>query len=423
MASAIDKIKLAKASAASLAQATTGQKNDALRQIAALLITRTPEILEANAIDVANAGENGVSESMVDRLRLTEARIQEIANAALSIVNLPDPIGDVLRGMSLPNGLKLTQVRVPLGVIGCIYEARPNVTIDIATLAIKSGNAAVLRGGSAAQNTNGVLVSVLQEALAQAGLQRDAIQTVDEFGRDGGLEMMRAVGLIDVLIPRGGAGLIQQVVQEAKVPTIQTGDGVVHIFVDETARLDWTLDIVTNAKVQRPSVCNAVETVLVHAAAAERILPSLLDALGERGVTIHGDEAAQSAYFATVPATEEDWAAEYHDLDLAVKVVADLDEALAHIEQYSTKHTEAIITENVENAERFLAEVDASTVMVNASTRFTDGGEFGFGAEVGISTQKLHARGPMGLAELTSTKWIVRGAGHVRAGSAGSQTV
>ena len=423
MASAIDKIKLAKASAASLAQATTGQKNEALRQIAALLITRTPEILEANAIDVANAGENGVSDSMVDRLRLTEARIQEIANAALSIVNLPDPIGDVLRGMSLPNGLKLTQVRVPLGVIGCIYEARPNVTIDIATLAIKSGNAAVLRGGSAAQNTNGVLVSVLQEALAQAGLQRDAIQTVDEFGRDGGLEMMRAVGLIDVLIPRGGAGLIQQVVQEAKVPTIQTGDGVVHIFVDETARLDWTLDIVSNAKVQRPSVCNAVETVLVHAAAAERILPSLLDALGERGVTIHGDEAAQSAYFATVPATEEDWAAEYHDLDLAVKVVADLDEALAHIEQYSTKHTEAIITENVENAERFLAEVDASTVMVNASTRFTDGGEFGFGAEVGISTQKLHARGPMGLAELTSTKWIVRGAGHVRAGSAGSQTV
>ncbi len=423
MASAIDKIKLAKASAASLAQATTGQKNDALRQIAALLITRTPEILEANAIDVANAGENGVSESMVDRLRLTEARIQEIANAALSIVNLPDPIGDVLRGMSLPNGLKLTQVRVPLGVIGCIYEARPNVTIDIATLAIKSGNAAVLRGGSAAQHTNGVLVSVLQEALAQAGLQRDAIQTVDEFGRDGGLEMMRAVGLIDVLIPRGGAGLIQQVVQEAKVPTIQTGDGVVHIFVDETARLDWTLDIVTNAKIQRPSVCNAVETVLVHAAAAERILPSLLDALGERGVTIHGDEAAQKAYFATVPATEEDWAAEYHDLDLAVKVVADLDEALAHIEQYSTKHTEAIITENVEHAERFLAEVDASTVMVNASTRFTDGGEFGFGAEVGISTQKLHARGPMGLAELTSTKWIVRGAGHVRAGSAGSQTV
>ena len=421
--SALDKIRLAKAAAGSLAQATTGQKDEAIRQVAALLITRTPEILSANGRDMALADENGVSESLQDRLRLTEARIQEISQAALKITNLPDPIGDVMRGMSLPNGLKLSQIRVPLGVIGCIYEARPNVTIDIATLAIKSGNASVLRGGTAAQNTNSVLVALLQDALSAAGLNRDAIQTVDEFGRDGGLEMMRAVGLIDVLIPRGGAGLIQQVVQEAKVPTIQTGDGVVHIFVDESARLDWTIDIVVNAKVQRPSVCNAVETVLVHAAAAERVLPELLDALGTRGVTIHGDEAAQHAYFATVPATEEDWAAEYHDLDLAVKVVADLDEALEHIEQYSTKHTEAIITENVENAEKFLAVVDASTVMVNASTRFTDGGEFGFGAEVGISTQKLHARGPMGLAELTSTKWVVRGAGHVRAGSAGSQTV
>ena len=420
---AIDRIRQAKAAAGSLAQATTGQKNDALRQIAALLVTRTPEILDANAIDLASAADNGVSESLVDRLRLTEARIAEIAQAALSIVNLPDPIGDVLRGMSLPNGLKLSQVRVPLGVIGCIYEARPNVTIDIATLAIKSGNAAVLRGGSAAQATNAVLVKLLQDALAQADLNADAVQTVDEYGRDGGLEMMRAVGLIDVLIPRGGAGLIQQVVQEAKVPAIQTGDGVVHIFIDETARLDWAIDIVVNAKVQRPSVCNAVETVLVHAAATERVLPGLLDALGERGVTIHGDEAAQHAYFATIPATEDDWAAEYHDLDLAVKVVADLDEALEHIAKYSTMHTEAIITENVANAERFLAEVDASTVMVNASTRFTDGGEFGFGAEVGISTQKLHARGPMGLAELTSTKWIVRGQGHVRAGSAGTQTV
>ena len=420
---ALEKIRLAKAAAGSLSQATTGQKDEAIRQVAALLITRTPEILEANALDMAAADENGVSESLQDRLRLTEARIQEISQAALKITNLPDPIGDVLRGMTLPNGLKLTQVRVPLGVIGCIYEARPNVTIDIATLAIKSGNASVLRGGTAAQNTNAVLVRLLQDSLAAAGINPDAIQTVDEYGRDGGLEMMRAVGLIDVLIPRGGAGLIQQVVQEAKVPTIQTGDGVVHIFIDETARLDWAIDIVVNAKVQRPSVCNAVETVLVHAAAAERVLPALLDALGSRGVTIHGDEAAQHAYFATVPATEDDWAAEYHDLDLAVKVVADLDEALEHIAQYSTQHTEAIITENVENAEKFLALVDASTVMVNASTRFTDGGEFGFGAEVGISTQKLHARGPMGLAELTSTKWIVRGTGHVRAGSAGSQTV
>jgi len=317
--------------------------------------------------------------------------------------------------MSLPNALKLTQVRVPLGVIGVIYEARPNVTIDIAVLAIKSGNATVLRGGRAAEHTNAVLVKLLQDALAIAGLNSDAVQTVDEFGRDGGVEMMRAVGLIDVLIPRGGAGLIRQVVEEAKVPVIQTGDGVVHIFVDETARLDWAVEIIHNAKVQRPSVCNAVETLLIHENAVERILPAVLDRLSESGVTVHGDEVTQQNFFAAVAATEEDWRAEYHDLDIAVKVVNNLDEALAHIATYSTKHTESIITENVSNAERFLNEVDSSTVMVNASTRFTDGGEFGFGAEVGISTQKLHARGPMGLQELTSTKWLVRGSGQVRA--------
>jgi glutamate-5-semialdehyde dehydrogenase len=272
----------------------------------------------------------------------------------------------------------------------------------------------VLRGGSAAEQTNKVLVALLQDALQLAGLDRDAVQTVDEFGRDGGVVMMQAVGLIDVLIPRGGAGLIKQVVTEAKVPVIQTGDGVVHIFIDETARLDWSVDIVFNAKVQRPSVCNAAETLLIHEAAVERILPAVLDKLSEGGVTIHGDEATQANFFAAVPATEEDWGMEYHDLDIAVKVVKDLDEALAHIEKYSTKHTEAIITENVENADRFLAEVDSAAVMVNASTRFTDGGEFGFGAEVGISTQKLHARGPMGLPELTSTKWLVRGSGQIR---------
>jgi glutamate-5-semialdehyde dehydrogenase len=295
-----------------------------------------------------------------------------------------------------------------------IYEARPNVTIDIAALAIKSGNAVVLRGGSAAEDTNAVLVALLQDALEMAGINRDVVQTVDEFGRDGGVEMMRAVGLIDVLIPRGGAGLIRQVVEEAKVPVIQTGDGVVHIFIDETARLDWAVDIVHNAKVQRPSVCNAVETLLIHENAVDRILPAVLDRLVESGVTIHGDEATQANFFAAVAATDEDWATEYHDLDISVRVVSGLDEALEHIAKYSTKHTESIITENVGNAERFLAEVDSSTVMVNASTRFTDGGEFGFGAEVGISTQKLHARGPMGLQELTSTKWLVRGQGQVR---------
>ncbi|MEY4263170.1 MAG: hypothetical protein RLY88_878 [Actinomycetota bacterium] len=415
MNSALDKIRLAKQAAGSLAQASTTVKNEALLQIAKLLPIRADQIIVANQKDLSNGIADGMTESLQDRLRLDHKRIQAIADSVLQIISLPDPVGDVIRGMSLPNALKLTQVRVPLGVIGVIYEARPNVTIDIAVLAIKSGNATVLRGGRAAENTNAVLVNLLQDALALAGINRDAVQTVDEFGRDGGVEMMRAVGLIDVLIPRGGAGLIRQVIEEAKVPVIQTGDGVVHIYVDESARLDWAVNIIHNAKVQRPSVCNAVETLLIHENAVERILPAVLDRLAESGVTVHGDEITQQNFFAAVPATEEDWHAEYHDLDIAVKVVKNLDEALAHIATYSTKHTESIITESVSNAERFLNEVDASTVMVNASTRFTDGGEFGFGAEVGISTQKLHARGPMGLQELTSTKWLVRGAGQVRA--------
>lgn len=415
MATAIDKISLAKNAASALAQASTAQKNAALENIAQLLPVRASEIILANDQDLARGVDNNMTESLQDRLRLDETRIQAIADATRKIIGLPDPIGDVVRGMSLPNALKLTQIRVPLGVIGVIYEARPNVTIDIAVLAIKSGNAVVLRGGSAAEQTNAVLVKLLQDALDLAGINSDAVQTVDEFGRDGGVEMMRAVGLIDVLIPRGGAGLIQQVVQEAKVPVIQTGDGVVHIFIDETARLDWAVEIAHNAKVQRPSVCNAVETLLIHENAVDRVLPAVLDRLAESGVTIHGDQETQDNFFAAVPATDESWATEYHDLDISVKVVKSLDEALAHISKYSTKHTESIITENVENAERFLNEVDSSTVMVNASTRFTDGGEFGFGAEVGISTQKLHARGPMGLLELTSTKWLVRGSGQVRA--------
>jgi glutamate-5-semialdehyde dehydrogenase len=414
MITALDKIALAKAASKGLAQASTIQKNEVLRQISLLLPARATEIIASNQLDLDRGVADGMTESLQDRLRLTTERIQDIADAAAKIISLPDPIGDVVRGMSLPNALKLSQVRVPLGVVGVIYEARPNVTVDIAVLAIKSGNAVVLRGGSAAEQTNKVLVALLQDALQLAGLDRDAVQTVDEFGRDGGVVMMQAVGLIDVLIPRGGAGLIKQVVTEAKVPVIQTGDGVVHIFIDETARLDWSVDIVFNAKVQRPSVCNAAETLLIHEAAVERILPAVLDKLSEGGVTIHGDEATQANFFAAVAATEEDWGMEYHDLDIAVKVVKDLDEALAHIEKYSTKHTEAIITENVENADRFLAEVDSAAVMVNASTRFTDGGEFGFGAEVGISTQKLHARGPMGLPELTSTKWLVRGSGQIR---------
>ena len=415
MTTAIDKMRLVKSASVGLANATSQQRTDALHNIAKLLIDRTTEIMAANAKDIERGQANDMTISTQDRIRLDEKRIRSISESVTKITTLADPLGEVLRGMTLPNGLKLTQIRVPLGVIGVIYEARPNVTIDIAVLAIKSGNAVVLRGGRDAQSSNEVLVKLLQDALALAGLSPDAVHTLDEFGREGGVEMMKAVGLIDVLIPRGSAGLIQAVIEESKVPVIQTGDGVVHIFVDETARLDWSVDIIQNAKVQRPSVCNAVETLLVHEKAAPRILPAVLSDLQASNVTIHGDDATAKLGTGVLPATEEDWKAEYHDLDLAVKVVKDLDEALEHIARYGTKHTESIITENVENAERFLAEVDASTVMVNASTRFTDGGEFGFGAEVGISTQKLHARGPMGILELTSTKWLVRGAGQTRA--------
>ena len=415
MATAIDKIKLAKSASNSLGQAGTTAKNAVLTKIAQLLPERSAEIIAANKLDIQRGVESGLAAGLMDRLRLDEARISALAAAVLELVALADPVGDVVRGRTLPNGLKISQIRVPFGVIGAIYEARPNVTIDIASLAIKSGNAVVLRGGTAAESSNAVLVALLQDALESCGINRNAVQTVDEFGRAGAQDMMQAVGLIDVLIPRGGAGLIQSVVMESKVPVIQTGDGVVHIFIDESARVDWTVDIIINSKTQRTSVCNTLETLLVHRDAVDRVLPAVMAALAQKSVTVHGDEEIVSAYPTAVAATEEDWTTEYYSLDLAVKVVANLDEALDHIARYSTKHTESILTENVNNAERFLNEVDSSTVMVNASTRFTDGGEFGFGAEVGISTQKLHARGPMGLQELTSTKWQVRGAGQVRA--------
>ncbi len=411
---AIDKIRLAKQASASIARANTLQKNAALRSIADHLVAHSKEIIEANELDLAKGSSEGLSAGLIDRLRLDKARIESLSEAVLQVASLADPIGDVKRGMTLPNGLRLNQVAVPFGVVGAIYEARPNVTIDIAALALKSGNAVVLRGGSAAENTNLLLVSILQKAIASAGLPSDAIQTVDDFGRQGAVEMMQARGLIDVLVPRGSAGLIKAVVEESKVPVLETGDGVVHIFVDESAREDWAVEIVHNSKVQRPSVCNALETLLVHQNAATKLLPSILGRLSESGVTIHGDDFTQSLFDGAVAATEEDWKAEYYSLDLAVKVVSGLDEALQHIAKYSTHHTESIITEDVSNAERFLQEVDSAVVMVNAATRFTDGGEFGFGAEVGISTQKLHARGPMGLAELTSTKWLVRGEGQTR---------
>ncbi len=412
--SALDKIRLAKKASGSLAQANTLQKNAALEAIAVALETNTAAIIEANARDIEAGVASGLSAGLQDRLTLNAQRISALAQAVRSIATLPDPIGNVAKGMTLPNGLKLTQVAVPFGVVGAIYEARPNVTIDIAALALKAGNASVLRGGSAAENTNLLLVKILQQAIASVGLPADGVQTVDDFGRAGAVEMMQARGLVDVLIPRGSASLIKAVVEESKVPVIETGDGVVHIFIDESARLDWSVEIVHNSKVQRPSVCNALETLLLHEAAFDRVATAIFDKLSASGVTIHGDDRVCAAWPDAVAATEADWSAEYYSLDLAVRVVSDLDEALGHIAKYSTHHTESIITEDVANAERFLAEVDSAVVMVNAATRFTDGGEFGFGAEVGISTQKLHARGPMGLAELTSTKWLVRGSGQTR---------
>ena len=409
-----DKLDAARRASIVLATTASGLKDAGLEAIAVAVESAAARILPANELDLANARENGLSTGMQDRLRLDAARLQGLASAVRDVVALPDPVGGVVRGSTLPNGLLLSQVRVPFGVIGAIYEARPNVTIDIAALAVKSGNAVVLRGGSAAENTNAVLVAVLQEALESVGLPADAVQTIDEFGRDGATQLMQARGKVDVLIPRGSAQLIDTVVRESKVPVIETGAGVVHVFLDETADEQMAVDIAVNAKVQRPSVCNALETLLVDARAAERLLPPVLGALRAQGVTIHADERALAIFPDAVPAVDEDWATEHMSLELSVAVVDDLDAALDHIRRYSTHHTESIITNDLGRAERFLAEVDSAVVMVNASTRFTDGGEFGFGAEVGISTQKLHARGPMGLPELTSTKWIVRGTGQVR---------
>ncbi|MET0974624.1 MAG: glutamate-5-semialdehyde dehydrogenase [Leifsonia sp.] len=398
----------------SLGVATTAQRNSALIALAEHLRRSASLVIAANAEDLARGRANGLSDGLIDRLTLDEARVEALAAAVEQIVGLADPVGEVVRGSTLPNGVRISQVRVPFGVVGVIYEARPNVTVDIASLAVKSGNAAVLRGGSAAESSNRALVGLIQDALASVGLPRESVQTIDDFGRDGARALMQARGLVDVLIPRGSADLINTVVSESKVPVIETGAGVVHIFLDESATEDWAVEIVHNSKTQRPSVCNTVETVLVHAGAAERLLPSVLDRLAASGVTVHADERTRAIWPAAVAATEEDWGTEYMSLDVTVGVVDSLDDAVRHIRRYSTKHTESIITNDLGNAERFLNEVDSAAVMVNASTRFTDGGEFGFGAEVGISTQKLHARGPMGLTELTSTKWIVRGDGQVR---------
>jgi glutamate-5-semialdehyde dehydrogenase len=407
-------LRAAKAASVRLATLTSAQKDAALHAVAAALVAEGPRVVAANELDLARALEDGVAEGLRDRLRLDDVRLQALADAVRLVAGLVDPVGESVRGRVLPNGLRLDQVRVPFGVVGVIYEARPNVTVDIAALALKSGNAAVLRGGSAARETNRVLVEVLQEALVASGLPADAVVTVDDHGRAGAAELMRARGLVDVLVPRGSAELIETVVRESTVPVIETGAGVVHVFLDASADEAMAVDVVVDAKASRPSVCNALETLLVHEDAADRLLPPVLGALRASGVTIHGDERVVRAFPDALPATDADWAAEYLSLDLAVRVVADVDEAVAHIARWSTHHTESILTNDHAVAERFLREVDSAVVMVNASTRFTDGGEFGFGAEVGISTQKLHARGPMGLPELTSTKWVVRGQGQVR---------
>jgi glutamate-5-semialdehyde dehydrogenase len=396
-----------------LALATRGEKDAALTAIANALTTHEAVILAANAEDVERAEADGTNAGIVDRLRLDTVRIAGMADGLRQLVALPDPVGEVVRGDTLANGLELRQLRVPFGVVGMIYEARPNVTVDAAGICLKSGNAVLLRGSSSARRSNEALVDVIRGAIEVFGLPPDVVQQVPGDTHESVKALMRARGLVDVLIPRGGAGLIRSVVEEATVPVIETGVGNCHVYVDRAADLEQALDIVVNSKTQRTSVCNAAESLLVHADVADAFLPQVVEALQDAGVTIHGDEAF-AAYDGVLAATDDDWATEYLDLDIAAAVVPDLDAAIEHVTRWSSGHTEAIVTSDLVAARRFAAEVDAAAVVVNASTRFTDGGEFGFGAEIGISTQKLHARGPMGLIEMTSTKYVVTGDGHVR---------
>jgi glutamate-5-semialdehyde dehydrogenase len=410
--------KRAREAATILATASRKAKDAALVAMAGALRTRTDEILAANADDVQRARTAGTADHLIDRLWLDAERVDAMAAGLEQVAGLPDPVGEVLRGSLLPNGLELRQLRVPLGVVGIVYEARPNVTADAAGLCLKSGNAVLLRGSSSAMASNTAIVAVLRDATAAAGLPADSIQLVDASSRDSVKELMRARGLVDVLIPRGGADLIRSVVEESTVPVIETGVGNCHVYVDEAADLPMALEILLNAKTSRPSVCNAAESLLVHAAVADEFLALALPALRDAGVSVHGDPAVVAAGSAhqvdVAPADETDYAAEYLSLDLSAAVVSSLDAAIVHIRQYGSGHTEAIVTGSQAAARRFVAEIDAAAVMVNASTRFTDGSEFGFGAEIGISTQKLHARGPMGLPELTSTKYVVTGNGHTR---------
>ncbi|GMA40073.1 glutamate-5-semialdehyde dehydrogenase [Mobilicoccus caccae] len=408
--------RLAKEAGRELAALTRADKDALLLRLADALDAAAPTVLPANEADLAAGREAGLADSLLDRLRLDEARLAAIADAVRQVAALPDPVGEVVRGSTLPNGLKITQVRVPMGVVGMIYEARPNVTVDAAALALKSGNAVLLRGGSAAARSNQALVEVIRQVLTEQGVPADAVASVDDGGRAAARALMRARGLVDVIIPRGGAGLIAAVVAESVVPVIETGSGNVHVYVDAAADHEMARRIVVNSKTHRPSVCNAAETLLIHRNVAPALLPVLLGDLHALGVTLYGDaETLRLAGDVPVePATEELYDTEFHGLEMTVAVLDSIDAALEHVRRYSTGHTEAIVTNDRVAARRWTSGIDAAVVMVNASTRFTDGGEFGFGAEIGISTQKLHARGPMALPELTTTTWIVEGDGQVR---------
>lgn len=404
----------ARRAAPPVARLTSQVKDDALRAMADELERSSADLQTANAADVERARADGTSETVVDRLRLTDDRVASMAAGLRSVAAQPDPVGEVVEGWTRPNGLQIEKVRVPLGVVAVIYEARPNVTADVAGLCLKSGNACVLRGSSTAVDSNRAIVAALTSAAAAHGVGRDAIQLIEDTDRASALELMRAKGLVDLLVPRGGRALIQTIEENATVPFIIDGDGNCHVYVDSSANPDMATEIIVNAKTQRPSVCNAAETLLVHAELAEKWLPSALDALADEGVMIRGDERVLNLWGRAEPATEDDWATEYLDLRLAVRVVDSLDAAIEHVNRFGTSNADAIVTQDLTAARRFVREVDSGSVFVNASTRFSDGSEFGYGAEIGISTQKLHARGPMGLRELTAQRYVVWGEGQVR---------
>lgn len=404
----------AKTASVSISKKKTGEKNSALKKISEKLIENTDKILASNAEDLKKAKENGMSEAMLDRLALSKERIDSIASAVLDVISLPDPVGKVLSGYTSENGMKIEQISVPLGVIAMIYEARPNVTADAAVLCLKSGNAVILKGGKEAFNSNKAIADSMREALAEAGFDKNAVQLIDNNDHEITASLMKLNEFVDVLIPRGSARLIKAVVENASVPVIETGAGNCHVYVDKNADINMAADIIFNAKTSRPSVCNACESLVIHKDIIKDALPVIKKRLDEKNVIIYGDETARSVTDGILPASDDDWGTEYLDYKISVKTVNDIDEAIAHIAKYSTGHSECIVTEDYSAAEKFLNEVNSAAVYVNASTRFTDGGEFGLGAEIGISTQKLHARGPIGLDKLTTNKFVIRGNGQIR---------